>query len=201
MTCLKILGSVGQKNLFFYFLFFFFKKWLPNCFSNRFCFFYIQIKVITVQRGNSCGLWGILCSMDHKTASLSNRYLSFYGILSSKAIKTLGSEQKIRVGQVTGNHRDQGGKGNNSCVLYITLVMYQTQEFFPFLIYAWSLWRKAQRKYWLRRKIQNFSPVRTQGLRWEYVLHIPMRVVKSDWIELWWFLWTTVQRVGVWRAR
>ena len=44
-----------------FFLFFFFKKWSLNCFSNRFCFFYIQI---TVQIGNRCGLWGILYSMD-----------------------------------------------------------------------------------------------------------------------------------------
>ena len=72
VTCLKILGSVGRKNIFFYFLFFF-KKWLPNCFSNIFCFFYIQITVITIQIGNRCGLWGILCSIDHKTVSLSNR--------------------------------------------------------------------------------------------------------------------------------
>ena len=32
VTCLKILGSVGRKNLFFYFLFFFLKKSWPNFF-------------------------------------------------------------------------------------------------------------------------------------------------------------------------
>ena len=40
---------------------------------NFFCFFYIQKTVITVQIGNRCALWGILCSVDHKTASLSKR--------------------------------------------------------------------------------------------------------------------------------
>ena len=33
--------------------------------------------------------------MDHKTASLSNRSLSIYGFLSTKAIKTLGRSKKI----------------------------------------------------------------------------------------------------------
>ena len=64
---------VGRSEIFFFIFYFFFKKWLPNCFSNIFCFFYIQITVITIQIGNRCGLWGILCSMDHKTVSLSNR--------------------------------------------------------------------------------------------------------------------------------
>ena len=103
VTCLKILGSVGRKNLFFYFLLFFFKEVITKLFSNQFCFFYIKITVKTVQIGNKCGLWGIFCSTDGKTANLSQRQLSFYGILFSKAIKTLGSQQKIRVGRVTGN--------------------------------------------------------------------------------------------------
>ena len=101
MTCLKILGSVGRKIFFFFF--FFFKVMTKLFFSNQFCFFYILIAVKTVQKGNRCGSWGILCSTDGKTANLSQRLLSFYGILSSKAIKTLGSQQKIRVGRVTGN--------------------------------------------------------------------------------------------------
>ena len=63
----------------------------------------IDIIEITVQIGNRCGLWGILCSIDPKTTSLSNRLLAFYGTLSSKAIKTLGLEEIIRVVRVTGN--------------------------------------------------------------------------------------------------
>ena len=33
--------------------------------------------------------------MDHQTASLSKRSLSFYGFLSTKTIKTLGRSKKI----------------------------------------------------------------------------------------------------------
>ena len=41
VTCLKILGSVGRKNLFFLFFIFFFKEVMTKLFSNQFCFFYI----------------------------------------------------------------------------------------------------------------------------------------------------------------
>ena len=48
---------------------------------------------------------GILNSTDHKTPSLIKDITSilWHFVLKFKAITTLGSEQKIRVGQVTGN--------------------------------------------------------------------------------------------------
>ena len=41
--------------------------------NTPFFFFGLTVIIVQIQIGNRCGLRGILCYIDHKTASLSNR--------------------------------------------------------------------------------------------------------------------------------
>ena len=92
---------LGQKNLFFYYYFSFkevmTKLFFPTCFG---CFFYmyIQMAVTKVQmgtctvKGADYGVFTCKLYISLKTSSLWKRELSFYGILSSKAVKTFWLE-------------------------------------------------------------------------------------------------------------
>ena len=66
----KILGS--EKSFFLFFIFFF-KEVLTKLFFQPILLLLHPINTKTVQIGNRCGLLGILCSTDDKTANLSER--------------------------------------------------------------------------------------------------------------------------------